>query len=67
MIEIKNAASNQDDAVRLLQDGELDAVNGGVVPGDQGCIGPWRLPDGTITTHQPMGPNPWLPGGFGRG
>lgn len=66
MSEIKNAASNQDDAVRLLQDGELDAVNGGVVPGDGGCIPPWRLPDGTITTHQPIGPNPWLPGGSGR-
>jgi len=65
MSEIKNAASNHDDAVGLLQDGELDAVNGGVRPGDQGCIGPWRLPDGTITTHQPQpGTNPWL--GVGR-
>jgi len=65
MSEIKNAASNHGDAV--LRDDELNAVNGGVTGTDQGCIGPWILPDGTITTHQPSGPNPWLPGGSRHG
>jgi len=64
MSKIKNAASNHDDSVGLLRDDELFAVNGGVTGTDQGCIGPWRLPDGTITTHQPTGTNPWL--GVGR-
>jgi hypothetical protein len=59
MSEIKNAASTHDDAVGLLQDWELDAVNGGVTGKDQGCI-PWRQPDGTWS-----GSNPWL--GYGHG
>jgi hypothetical protein len=49
-----------------LNDAELDAVVGGFV-NDGGCIGPWILPNGTITTHQPAGPNPWLPGGIYHG
>jgi len=65
MSEIKNVASNHGDAV--LRDDELNAVNGGVRGNDGGCIPPWILPDGTITTHQPIGPNPWLPGGSRHG
>ena len=45
-----------------LNDRELDAVCGGFY-NDGGCIGPWIV-NGQITTHQPMGPNPWLPGGI---
>ncbi|WP_156180165.1 hypothetical protein [Bradyrhizobium sp. LTSPM299] len=45
-----------------LDDRELDAVFGGFI-NDGGCIGPWIV-DGKITTHQPAGPNPWLPGGI---
>ena len=41
---------------------ELDAVSGGFI-NDGGCIGPWIV-DGKITTHQPAGPNPLLPGGI---
>jgi hypothetical protein len=44
---------------------ELDAVCGGYI-NDGGCIGPWIV-NGRITTHQPAGPNPWLPGGIYHG
>jgi hypothetical protein len=63
MSEIENTATNRDGAVRLLRDGELDAVSGGLTGLDGGCIGPWRAPDGTLTNRPPMGSNPWLPGG----
>ena len=69
MSEIKNAVSNHDDAVGLLQDWELDAASGGVTGDDGGCIGPWTDPTtGKIVFHQPVGvPNPWLPGGSRHG
>ncbi len=44
---------------------ELDSVCGGFI-NDGGCIGPWIV-NGMITTHQPAGPNPWLPGGVFHG
>jgi hypothetical protein len=44
---------------------ELDTVCGGYI-NDGGCIGPWIV-NGRITTHQPAGPNPWLPGGARHG
>jgi hypothetical protein len=50
----------------ILSDNELDGVAGGYI-NDGGCIGPWTKPDGTITNRQPMGPNPWLPGGVFHG
>jgi hypothetical protein len=50
----------------ILSDDELDGVTGGEISVG-GCCGPWRLPNGTITTHQPAGPNPWLPGGVFHG
>jgi len=47
---------------------ELDTVCGGFVNdgSEGGCIGPWIV-NGRITTHQPPGPNPWLPGGIYHG
>jgi hypothetical protein len=45
-----------------LDERELSSVCGGFI-NDGGCIGPWIV-DGKITTHQPMGPNPWLQGGI---
>ena len=47
---------------RELDERELESVCGGFF-NDGGCIGPWIV-DGKITTHQPAGPNPWLPGGI---
>jgi hypothetical protein len=41
---------------------DLESVTGGFAD-DGGCIGPWIV-NGKITTHQPAGPNPWLPGGI---
>jgi len=69
MSEIKNAASNHGDAVGLLQDDELDRVNGGVSGDDGGCIGPWIDPvTGKWINHPPVGTtNPWLPGGSRHG
>lgn len=50
----------------ILRDDQLEGVSGGYI-NDGGCIGPWTLPNGTITNRQPMGPNPWLPGGVFHG
>jgi hypothetical protein len=44
MSKIENATANRGDAVRLLQDHELDTVNGGVW-GDRGCIPPFSTLD----------------------
>jgi hypothetical protein len=49
----------------ILSDDELDSVIGGAMSVAT-CIGPWRLPDGTLTMHQPPGQNPYLPGGANR-
>jgi hypothetical protein len=51
-----------DRKLKELDSRELDAVCGGFAD-DGGCIGPWIV-NGRITTHQPSGPNPWLPGGI---